>query len=146
MDELWRPGLPRFRFWENLEARVILRERFELERPAMPPHWLEWYRFRPKPTCVDPFVDAARAMVLIDTLGWPAVSLRHPDSRFRAPSLDVVTFFHSPATSSEWLLCEQECPQGRHGLLSPRARVFDRDGKLVASGGAQLLCIPVPSG
>jgi acyl-CoA thioesterase-2 len=142
LDQLWRPDMPKVPFWDNIEARVIRPERFEEERRAMPPHWLEWYRFRPTATFVDPVVDAARALVLIDTLGWPAAWLRHPNSKFRAPNLDVVAFFHAGATDSQWLLCEQESPIGQNGLLGTRARVFHRDGRLVASGGAQLLCVP----
>src|SRR6185503_4951237 len=81
-------GLPRleemrgdrknFPFWRNIEARVLLTERFERDRPELPARWLEWYRFRPPPTFSDPVVDAARALVLIDPLGWPATWIRHP--------------------------------------------------------------------
>jgi acyl-CoA thioesterase-2 len=142
MDELRQPEMPKFSFWDNLESRVIDTQRFEKDRPPAAPHWLEWYRFRPTPTFDDPFVDAARSLVLIDTLGWPAVWLRHPNPRFRAPNLDVTAFFHASSRESEWLLCEQESPIAEGGLIGTRARVFDRNGKLLASGGAQLLCIP----
>lgn len=43
---------------------------------------------------------------------------------------------------SEWLLCEQESPIGRRGLVGIRSRIFDRSGHMVASGGAQLMCLP----
>jgi hypothetical protein len=36
---------------------------------------------------------------------------------------------------------EQESPIAENGLVGTRARVFDRSGKLLASGGAQLLCV-----
>ncbi len=143
-DDLRRSDQPKFSFWNNIEARVIRPERFAEGRGPLPPDWLEWYRFRPTATFADPFLDACRSLILIDTLGWPAVWLKHPEPRFRAPNLDVVAFFHAPIGHSEWLLCEQLAPIGRGGLIATTARVFDRDGKLVASGGAQLFCIPPP--
>jgi len=145
LDELLPKGKS-FPFWKNIEARVLLTQRFEPKRGPIPPHWLEWYRFRPAPTFDDPVVDAARALVLIDTLGWPATWLQHPKPKFLAPSLDVVTFFHASARDSEWLLAEQESPIATGGLVGATGRVFTRDGKLVASGGAQLLCAPAPAG
>jgi len=144
LDELLRDRGKSFPFWNNIEARVLMPERFEPERAPLPPRWLEWYRFRPTPTFDDPVVDAARALVLIDTLGWPATWLKHPKPKFLAPSLDVVTFFHSSARESEWLLAEHESPVAGGGLVGSIGRVFARDGTLVASGGAQLLCAPAP--
>ena len=80
--------------------------------------------------------------MLIDTLSWPAVWLRHPEPAYIAPSLDVAVFFHRTAHHSPWLLAEQRSPIGDGGLISGTGVVFDRDGRLIASGGAQLLCVP----
>jgi len=135
-------GIPSHPFWHNIETRVVRPEAFEAERAPMSPNWLEWHRFRPRATFADPFLDAARALVLIDTLGWLAVWLQHPKPEFMAPNLDVAAFFHAPIHHSEWLLCEQESPIGQDGLVGTRARIFDREGHLVASGGAQLMCVP----
>lgn len=132
---------PRFTFWDNIECRVVLSERFEPDRPSLPDDWVEWYRFRPMATFEDPFVDAARSLILIDTLSWPATWLKHPNPAYLGPSLDVVTFFHASAQHSEWLLAHQTAPIAKHGLIGGTGRVFDRAGKLVASGGAQLLSV-----
>jgi acyl-CoA thioesterase-2 len=145
-EALRRPEWPRFSFWENLETRVIDQTRFAPDFAPAVPRLVEWYRFCPQATFSDPFVDAARALVLIDTLSWPAAWLRHPTTTLRAPSLDVSVFFHRSAQHSEWLLAEQTSPIGREGLIAGAARIFDRDGQLVASGGAQLLCVPGPTG
>jgi acyl-CoA thioesterase II len=141
MDDLRRPDMPRFSFWKNIEARVLQPGRFAETRAPQPPHWLEWYRFRPQATFADPVVDATRALVLIDTLGWPAAWLHHPETKLMGPNLDVVAFFHGPAQHSEWLLCEQTSPIAARGLIGASARIYDRDGHLVASGGAQLMCM-----
>jgi acyl-CoA thioesterase-2 len=143
-EELRRPEWPRFSFWENLETRVLNRARFAPDFAPMPPTLVEWYRFFPQATFEDPIVDAARALVLIDTLSWPAAWLQHPQTQLRAPSLDLNVFFHAGAQHSEWLLAEQTSPIGREGLVAGSARIFDRSGRLVASGGAQLLCVPAP--
>ena len=144
-EDLRGADSPAYRFWQNIEQRVPRTDYFTAERASLSPHLVEWYRFRPSATFDDPFVDAGRSLLLIDTMGWPAVWLKHPKPRFQAPNLDVVAFFHADARDSEWLLCEQECPLGQGGLLGTRARVFDRQGRLVASGGAQLLCLPAQS-
>jgi acyl-CoA thioesterase len=128
-------------FWSNLEARVVEPERFR-ERRARPPRWREWYRFRPRATFDDPFLDAGRALLLLDTMSWPAASRPHVDSDFQAPNLDVAAWFHRAAPSSDWLLADHESEVAEGGLMGTSGRVWSLDRRLLASGGAQLLCIP----
>lgn len=134
-------------FWNNLEARVCHPERFTerfAEGRARDPVWCEWYRFRPRATFDDPFLDAARALLILDTMSWPAACQPHPDAAFQAPNLDVATWFHDTAPDSEWLLSDHVSPVATGGLMGATGRVWSRDGRLLASGGAQLLCVPVP--
>jgi acyl-CoA thioesterase-2 len=134
----------RYRFWENLEARPVDFVPWADRRPGAPT-WLEWYRFRPTSGCADPFVDAARSLLLIDTMGWPATCRAYPrDNGYVAPSLDVTAQFHRLAPDSEWLLVDATAPVAAHGLIGAQARVWSADGRLLASGGGQLLCRPVP--
>ena len=129
-------------FWQNLEARPIDWVHWE-QRPARPPVWREWYRFRPRATFTDPFVDAARSLLLIDTLLWPAACQPYPrNSSYIAPSVDVSAYFHRLAPDSEWLLCDAAAPIAAHGLIGGNARIWTADGRLLASGGGQLLCRP----
>jgi len=133
---------PVFPFWQNLEERPVDPERF-LEAPtAREPVFRAWYRLRPRPTFDDPFVDAARALLLIDTLSWPAAVQPHPDSAWRAPNLDVTAWFHQTAPDSEWLLSDHVCELAAGGLMATHGRVWSADGRLLASGGAHLLCVP----
>ncbi|HEY2735417.1 MAG TPA: thioesterase family protein, partial [Polyangiales bacterium] len=115
-------------FWQNFDVRVIIPERFELPRPALPAHWLEWYRFRGEADYRDPFLDAGRSLVLLDTMTWPAVSLRHPKSAFIAPSLDIAAWFHQPAHDEAWLLAEARSAIGHGGTLSADMRVWSERG------------------
>jgi len=106
-----------------------------------------------------PFVDAARPLILLDTFGWPAVYERHKGTDFTAPNLDIRAYwrliaamrakgasvsFHRSAAASEWLLIDHECPVADDGLLGVSGRVWSEDGGLLATGIAQLCCIPLP--
>jgi acyl-CoA thioesterase II len=144
LDELRDPDEPRFRFWDNLEERPLHPERWKGLRSAHDPEFRAWFRFRPRATFDDPFLDAARALLLIDTMSWPAACQPHPDSAFIAPNLDVTAWFHAAAPESEWLFSEHESRLAAGGLMGTSGRVWSRDGRLLASGGAQLFCVPRP--
>lgn len=134
----------RYRFWQNLEQRPIDFIPWPQRRPGSA-EFREWYRFRPRARCGDAFADAARVLLLIDTMGWPAVCRAHPtNGSWIAPSLDVYAQFHRPATEHDWLLVDATAPVAAGGVIGGQARVWSEDGALLASGGGQLLCRPVP--
>jgi len=137
--ERTRDGRPIFNFWNNVSCRR--------PEPVSPgdetrPILREWVRFEPTPCFEDPFLDAARPLILLDTFGWPAVYQKHRGVDYVAPNLDTAVWFHRPAPRSEWLLIDHECPVAGDGLLGVSGRVWEADGRLLASGGAHLLCIP----
>ena len=147
-DELFPdgPGTP-YPFWHNIEGRPIDPERVLVppeERGAYPPLFREWYRFQPRATFDDVWVDAARYLLLIDTLSWPAAAQPHPQAAFQGPNLDVTAWFHRFDPESEWLFSDHEGPVAKGGLMGTWGRVWSRSGRLLASGGAQLMCVPVP--
>jgi acyl-CoA thioesterase II len=134
---------PSYPFWNNLEARVVQTERFREPWQAHDPVWQEWYRFTPRATFEDPFVDAGRMLLLLDTMSWPAACRPHPpDSGFQAPNLDVTAWFHTLAPESDWLLADHVSPVAGSGLMGTTGHIWSRDGRLLASGGAQLVCVP----
>ena len=136
---------PPYPFWNNVEGRVMDPERaLEQPRRPYPPVYREWYRFQPRATFDDLWVDAGRLLLMIDTLSWPAASMPYVDPEYQAPNLDVTAWFHRAAPESEWLLADHEGPLAEGGLMGTTARIWSREGKLLASGGAQLLCVPVP--
>lgn len=145
VEELLPPDARRttFPFWDNLECRPINWVLWEDREPG-PAHALDWYRFRPRPTFDDPWLDAARSLLLIDTMVWPAACRHHVrQEEFVAPSLDVRASFHALEPQSEYLLVDARSPVGRDGLVGGEAAVFSESGTLLASGAAQLLCRPV---
>lgn len=144
---------PRFAFWDNIEARHPESHQIKAEvdagmpRPARDPIRVEWFRYMPVATFDDPFVDAARSLILIDTLSWPVASEPYqPEPAYQAPNLDVTAWFHQPAHDAEWLLAQHVSPVGSGGTMGTEARVWSRDGRIVASGGAQLVCLPTVDG
>lgn len=134
------PGHP---FWDNLEARPLDWVP-PAERQAGAPRLRCWYRFRPTARFADPFLDAARALILVDTLSWPAACRAHREDEnpWMAPSLDLAARFHRAPPYGEWLLVEASADVADEGLIGFHNRVWDERGRLLASGGGQLLCRP----
>lgn len=132
-------------FWQNLERRPLGWVPAERWKPTAP-LVRNWMRFRPRATFAAPFLDAGRTLLLIDTMTWPAAWRAHGDTGgYLAPSLDVNVQFHRSAPASEWLFVEATAPVATRGLVGGQARIWASDGQLLASGGGQLLCRPVPA-
>ena len=129
---------PRFGFWENVERRPV--DQSISEEPQAP-LVRAWTRFRPTACFEDPFLDAARALILLDTYGFPAAYRHHRSWEYLAPNLDTGVWFHHFSPASEWLLIDSECAVAADGLMGVGGRVWDAEGKLLASGSAQLCCI-----
>jgi len=136
---------PSFPFWSNVEGRPTAWVPPDAWTPGAP-RLCNWYRFRPEARFADPFLDAARPLVLIDTLSWPAACQAHAydANPWMAPSLDLAARFHRAPPYGEWLLVEASADVAAEGVIGFHNRVFDENGRLVASGGGQLLCRPQP--
>jgi acyl-CoA thioesterase-2 len=144
--DLWDGPLDEVPFWRNLDSRIVFPERVKMDAMNQPTdaNLLEWYRFQPTPTFDDPFVDAARAVILMDTFAWPAGAGPHrgPGRTYQGVNMDVVAWFYEPSPDSEWLLCDYESPIATSGLVAGQGRVWSEEGRLIALGGAQVLCLP----
>lgn len=146
-DERSMPASP-FSFARNLnQKRVGWRSAEEVANFAGGPHEAQaWMRFVPTHTFSDPWVDACRSLILLDTWAWAAAaSGLSADERgqFLGPNLDVTARFHSDASDSEWLLVDARAPVAADGLIGCEVGVWREDGRLAASGGAQLFCRPM---
>lgn len=132
-------GRPAFRFWENVERRPV-RSGAEDRSPVL----REWTRFRPSACFEDPFVDAARCLILLDTFGFPAAHQRYRSWDYLAPNLDTSLWLHRFNPTCEWLLVDHECSVAADGLMGVSGRIWDTEGRLLATGAAQLCCIENP--
>lgn len=131
-----------FTFWENFDLRIASAEARGRAEPrgALTERWL---RFRGWAPGEDPFLAEARAVVLIDTMLWPAHWSRTATPLdYAAPSLDVSVWFHEPTADSDWLLIEARAPVSAAGLIYGEGRVWTRDGRLVAGGASNMLVLP----
>lgn len=134
------PGPP-FPFWNNIEGRPPDGFAHKTRAFGGAPVSRMWWRFRPVAAFDDPFLDAGRLLILLDVLPWNAAWSHHGPTAYNAPNLDLVAWFHRSASGSEWLLGSGEAPLAEDGLIGSSARLYDEAGRLVASGGAQLLCV-----
>jgi acyl-CoA thioesterase len=101
-----------------------------------------WYRLNGFEPTEDTFIDCARCVLLIDTLPWPTYgSNQVPRPTFIAPTLDLTVWFHEPPRSCDWLFLDSYAPAAKQGLIHGGARVWSEDGRLLASGGSQLLVV-----
>lgn len=132
-------------YYENFERRPIHWHDGREHTPGEP-EIPGWYRFRPRARASDPFVDGARAVVLLDTFTWPTIYGVHPEvpSPWIAPSLDLYVRFHRDTTSHEWLYACGRADLAEDGLLAAAGTVWSRSRQLLASGATQLLCQPRP--
>ena len=110
-------------------------------RVPVRPAGREWLRFVPTASFDDPWIDATRAVILVDLPSWPAAHRPHAYKQppFIAPTLDLNVAFHQPTSGEEWLLCDGAAPLSTGGLFGWTARLWSPAGKLHASGGGQCL-------
>lgn len=125
-----------FTYWNHFERRPAS-GRWGVDDDS--PVQREWLRSIPDASFADPFLDAARSLMALDTFGYIAALRKHHASPFIAPSLDIYAAFHAVEKQTEWLLIDAESAKASGGLIGVDGRVWSEDGVLVASGAAQLL-------
>jgi acyl-CoA thioesterase len=133
---------PHYAFWDNFEQRPTNWVAPWPPREPLPPVWRTWVRYAESSAveaAADPWVDAARLLVVLDVGSWPAGSRPHAyrEHAFIAPSLDLYAAFQDLGSGSDWLLLDAHSPVAASGLLSWTGRVWSRERRLVASGGGQ---------
>lgn len=132
---------PAHGFWTNLECRPLEFIHWEARQPG-PATIREWHRFVGYENG-DAFLDACRPLILIDTLIWPAHHRgRGVQIDYVAPSLDITVWFHDRCGEGDWLLIDVAADVARDGLIHGHTRVWSEDGRLLASGGSNLLHVP----
>jgi acyl-CoA thioesterase-2 len=140
LQDLLPPDEPaRFEFWNNFDQRPLDFIEGWPPKESLPPVWRTWVRCIPTASFDDPWVDAARSLIVLDVMSWPAGSRPHAylDPPFIAPSLDLFATFQHSGRDADWLLLDGHSPVADDGLLSWTGRVWTREGRLLTSGGGQ---------
>ncbi|MQY05048.1 acyl-CoA thioesterase domain-containing protein [Actinomadura macrotermitis] len=104
-----------------------------------------WARFLPQGTFPgDPWLDAARSVILTDLGLFPAVAagLAASEMVFTAPNVNLHVAFHQRRPDHEWLLFEGEGLAICDGTLAARSIISTADGAVVATGVGQMLYRP----
>jgi acyl-CoA thioesterase II len=143
VDQLRRFGHEPIPFWLNVEGRQV-----DFREPGIADprggFTERWMRFKDWEETSDPFLDAARAIIGIDTHFWAAYNRGLSElPKHVAPSLDLTIWFHDAAPASSWQLIAARSDFARHALLGGVAEVWSDDGRLVARGGSQSLFVPL---
>jgi acyl-CoA thioesterase II len=138
---------PPYPFWNNLDSKPL---DFEVDWPPDGPRpaiWKDWLRFTPTASFADPWIDATRAVILVDLPSWPAAFRAHAwkEPPYIAPTLDLNVAFHQPTSGHDWLLCDGTAPLSTDGLFGWTARLWSPGGRLHASGGGQCLYRRLPT-
>ncbi len=125
-------------FWRNLELRTL--PATEDHRAVRGCEVHSWVKFRARAFFGDPWVDACRELVSLDTAIFPAVALALDGGRYVTLSLDLYAAFHAPPPAEDYLLVAAQSTAAGAGLVSGTSQTWSRDGTLTSSGGSQLMC------
>lgn len=141
-EELAEGQEPPFPFWLNFDTRPL--DWVAEWPPAGPlePRWRNWMRFAQWKAGAEPWLDAARLLLLADLPSWPSANRPHAWQQppFIAPTLDLQVTFHRLVPDEPWLLVEGTSPVAADGLIGFTSRLWTTTGALVASGSGQTLC------
>ena len=139
--EDYTKGQAKHPFWAHFDTRPV-----RYFPPGEPDPrgaiFQNWQRFVGYKNDGDLFLDAARCLLLIDTMPWPTFhrSLTAPPA-YIAPSLDLTVWLHQPAMDADWLLIDAHADTSAGGLIHGGGRIWTEDGRLIATGGSQLMVV-----
>lgn len=134
-------------FLERLGYRPINPLPHVSDAPVSEPEISGFCRLSPRVRHENPFVDAARIFLLVDTYAWLATYPAHPatgPSPWIAPNLDFYYRFHRTSTAEDWLHLRTRADLAEDGLIAAEGEVRARDGRLLARGVSQMMCYPRP--
>jgi acyl-CoA thioesterase-2 len=135
---------PPHRFWQNLEYRPLDWVPRDEKAGGRAPTRDAWYRLVPTATFEDPWVDACRLTLFVDLDGWPAaVRPAGWEAAWFAPTIELTARFHHLGATDPWVRATAESAVAADGVVGATSEVWDRSGRLLASGGSTLLCRPV---
>lgn len=142
------PDEPVYPFIDRLGFRPLNPLPHDASAPISEPEVSGFFQLKPRARHADPFIDAARICLLIDTYAWLATYPAHPSagpSPWIAPNLDFYYRFHRPTSNHDWLYLKTRADLAEGGLIAAEGEIRCPDGKLLARGASQLICYPRPN-
>ncbi len=131
-------------FWNHFEQRPLSGDVHWQQTESSAAMQQDWLAFRSDEVDQDPYVNAGRFVVLLDSFGWPAAARAHSgDGRFIAPTLSLTVDFHREY-AGHWMLSEATSPIAESGYMQVRSRIWAEGGQTLASAQATLMCRPRP--
>lgn len=131
-------------FWNNFEQRPITQDLHWHQKEPGSAIQQDWLCFNTKDVDEDPFINAGRFVVLLDSYGWPAAARAHSgDERYIAPTLSLTIDFHREY-HNHWMLSEAASPVAENGYMHVKNRLWSEEGAILASAQAMLMCRPRP--
>jgi acyl-CoA thioesterase len=114
-------------------------------------HGSFWNQLRPAVTFADPFLEAARYTLALDSGGGAVLNLLSTEVYGRSESpwgfsnLDALIHFHQPR-GTEWIYTTTRVVTGSDGLASTQTQNWSSDGNLLATNMSQIAFFPLPPG
>jgi len=125
-----------------IEMRPIAPETYFMERPRHPERSF-WFRLGSAADIADPRLHQCLAAFASDywLAGCSAIPHALPTNgrELLISSLDHAMWFHAPVRCDEWLLHHTHSPSASGGLGFSTGRIFDRQGRLIASTAQECL-------
>jgi len=130
-------------FWRHAEFRARWREPGEAGAPRDPVA-RAWHRFVPQMTYDDPFVDAARILILAEVSALSPLLFHQAccvsELAYPAATVDLTVQLHRDSRKADWLLVDGRVPAASAGIVHSQLGIWARDGGLVASAASTLVC------
>lgn len=142
-------GRPMPRAWSGIDFRSRWTQPGESGAPREP-RVLSWHRFRPRANFLDPFLDAARSLVLIEATALGPLLFNAggciTEVPYSASCLDLSLQIHRDTRKADWLMVEACVPSASAGVAHVDHRCWSPDGSLLVSAHTSMLCRPRPMG
>jgi acyl-CoA thioesterase len=130
------PDAPGAAFRNNFDRRPVPPQAADLAQG----HMQQWFRYRGYDGGGDAFLDAARSVLLIDTMVLPAhVHGQGGRIGYQATTLSLNVAFHRPAPEKGWLLADARSEQAADGAIHGEVLIWTEDQRLIASGSSTLV-------
>ncbi|MCA3585159.1 MAG: thioesterase family protein [Methylocystis sp.] len=129
-------------YWRNVDMRPV---RFRHTPDPFDPVYQAWLRLKAAELPLSDRAAVARLLLWADLAPYSSLAASIDwANRWVAPNLDLYVQFHALPKTTPWLLIDGVAPIASRGLVGATTRIWDEEGRLVATSASQLICRPNP--